>query len=148
MVSVREAQIHELKEIIELIKKMNDDELRYLRYNVDHVKFVRRIGDNILNGTFLLFIQSEVIIGFLEYSLRGDGTLWIYSLYFIKEYRKYVFTTVTPVFNKLKKHYKTDIYFTVQPDNRAMKMVNHLIKAKKVRSYPDGRIEYVVKGDN
>ena len=148
MVNIREAQIHELKEIIELIKKMNDNELRYLRYNVDHVEFVKRLGDNILNGTLLLFIQSEVIIGFLEYSPRGDGSLWIYSLYFIKKYRKYVFTTVTPVFNKLKKQHKADIYFTVQPDNRAMKMVIHLIRATKVRSYPDGRIEYVVKGDN
>ena len=148
MISIRYAQIHELKEIIELIKKMNDNELRYLRYNVGHVEFVKRLGDNILNGTLLLFVQSETSIGFLEYSPRGDGSLWIYSLYFIKEYRKYVFTTVTPVFNKLKKQYMAGVYFTVQPDNRAMQMVIRLIRAIKVRTYADGRIEYVVKGDN
>ena len=145
MINVRAAQIHELKILIDMIKKMTIDELRYLRYNENHAQFVKRLGDNILNGTLILFCLEDKIIGYLEFSLRSDGTLWIFSLYFMKEYRRYVFTEVTPVFNQLKQKFETDIYFTVQPDNKAMKMLIHLIRAEEVSTYDDGRVEYVVK---
>lgn len=145
MINVRAAQIHDLKQLIKIIKNMSNDERRYLRYNTDHVKFVKQLGDNILNGTVLLYLIEDNIIGYFEYSIREDKTIWIHSLYFIKKYRRYVFTHVTPLFVNMKNIFKTDIHFTVLPDNEAMKSIIRFIRAEKVSTYDDGRIEYVVK---
>jgi hypothetical protein len=145
MIEIRKANEADFKNLLTLIKQIDEKEKEYLRYDQESREPFERLLKNINEGHVVLFTDSEQVFGFLEYTIKRDEKIWIYSLYFIKEYRKQVYRLVLPTFVAMKESYKLPIHFAVDKKNHNMNRIAKFIKAKPIRFYIDGRIEYKVQ---
>lgn len=144
MIEIRKAIETDSKNLLKLIKNINEKEQMYLRYDQESRSLNARLIKNIKEDHVVVFTDSNEIFGFIEYTIKGQ-LIWVYSLYFIKEYRYKTYDVLIPVFVGMKKSYKLPIHFAVHPDNYAMSLLTKFIRADKVCVYMDGRIEYRVK---
>jgi len=145
MYKIRKAIVADLEQLLNLIKNINEKEQRYLRYDQESVELEARFLKNIQEDHVVLFTLGDKIFGFLEYDIQAMSKIWVYSLYFEKEYRRTTYDLLIPTFVGMKKSYGLPIHFAVQKGNRPMELLIKFIRAEFVREFEDGRCEYVVE---
>lgn len=145
MFNIRKALVADLNNLLILITNINETEREYLRYDKESDTLVPRLLKNIKEDHVVLFVNDNLIFGFLEYTIQANSKIWIYSLYFDKPYRRKTYDLLIPTFVGMKNCYKLPIHFAVQKGNRPMEALVRFIKAEFVKEYSDGRCEYTVK---
>lgn len=145
MFNIRKALVTDLNNLLILITNINETEREYLRYDKESDTLLPRLLKNIKEDHVILFVNDDLVFGFLEYTIQANSKIWIYSFYVDKTYRRKTYNLLMATFVAMKKCYKLPIRFTVQKGNRTMEVLARYIKAEFVEDYGDGRCEYLVK---
>lgn len=142
MIKMKTAEVSDIQTILNIIKQMNDDDLKYLRYTEEADSLIARLIKNVNENHVVLFLEDEQVFGFIEYELTDNETkLWVFSLYLKPEYRKQGYALdLINTYRKLPKEQQLTIEYTVHEDNKPMLSLTHLMKGHEVRKDPQGFI--------
>lgn len=145
MMKIRVAQMSDIHKIMTMLNEAEQIEKDFLRFSNHDMVTYARIVENIANKTVSVLVVDNEVVGFLEYRRHPYAGIWIFSLFVMKEYRRYAMRFAAITINAMKRIERCDINFAVHKDNRAMHTILKYVRAIYVRDYGDDRQEWRIK---
>lgn len=142
---IRVAQMSDTHKIMTMLNEAEQIEKDFLRFSNHDMVTYARIVENIANKTVTVLVVDDEVVGFLEYRRQLHTGIWIFSLFVMKEYRRYAMRFAAIALNAIKQIERCDINFAVHKDNRTMHTLLKYVRATYVRDYGDDRQEWRIK---
>lgn len=146
MISMKTAIVADIQKILKIIKQMNVDDLKYLRYQEESDPLIPRLIKNINEKHVLLFLNETYddteIFGFLEYEPSEDNKkIWVCSLYLKPEYRNQGYArALVESYRNLSEVHKVPIMYRTHETNEPMMRFTRFIKGHVVTRNEDGHL--------
>lgn len=145
MIQVRKATIKDMPDLLTLIKNINEEEIKYLRYDGSARQLLERLITNITNEHVLLFYRENELISYYEFTIEEDY-VWIYSLYTKPKYRTGKNRTEHYVLLNMLRYLDKPIRFAVHPENRMMLSIVKKLGAQEYERDGKGFIKFHIGG--